>query len=57
MGLLVSFFEQFCTSFSQSRFGVSISVSQSKKLKSLGLAEKNASLAVSQSVKFTIRYP
>ena len=51
---------------SQSRFlyeGVShlkqfeVSVSQSKKSKCLGLAKKNASLAVSQSLAFTIRHP
>jgi len=34
-----------------------VSVSQSKKSKCLGLAEKNASLAVSQSLAFTIRHP
>ena len=43
--------------FLQSRFGVSILVSQSKNSKSLGLAEKNASLAISQSLEFTIRHP
>ena len=32
-------------------------VSQFKNSKSLGLAEKNASLAVSQSLEFTIRHP
>ena len=36
--------------FLQSCFGVSILVSQSKHLRSLGLAEKNASLAVSQTL-------
>ena len=47
MGLTVSFFEWFCTYiclpvliFSQSHFGVSISVSQSKNAKSLGLAQR-----------------
>ena len=34
-----------------------VSVSQSKKSKCLGLAKKNASLAVSQSLAFTIRHP
>jgi len=34
-----------------------VSVSQFKKWESLGLAEKNASLAVSQSLDFTIRHP
>ena len=43
---------------SQSRFClISILVSQSKNSKSLGLAGKNASLAVSQSLEFTIRHP
>ena len=32
-------------------------VSQFKNSKSIGLAEKNASLAVSQSLEFTIRHP
>lgn len=41
--------------FLQSHFAVSISVSKSKKLESLGLAEKNASLTVLQSHVFTIR--
>ena len=58
------FFAVMCVS--QSRFlyeGVShlkqfeVSVSQSKKSKCLGLAKKNASLAVSQSLAFTIRHP
>ena len=34
-----------------------VSVSQSKKSKCLGLAKRNASLAVSQSLAFTIRHP
>ena len=34
-----------------------VSVSQCKKSKCLGLAKKNASLAVSQSLAFTIRHP
>ena len=34
-----------------------VSVSQSKKSKCLGLAKKNAGLAVSQSLAFTIRHP
>ena len=48
---------------SQSRFlyeGVKhfeVSVSQSKKSKCLGLAKKNAGLAVSESLAFTIRHP
>ena len=48
---------------SQSRFlyeGVKhfeVSVSLSKKSKCLGLAKKNAGLAVSQSLAFTIRHP
>ena len=33
------------------------SVPQFKNSKSIGLAEKNASLTVSQSLKFTIRHP
>ena len=43
--------------FLQSRFGASILVSQSKNSKRLGLAEKISSLAVSQSLEFTIRHP
>jgi len=34
-----------------------VSVSQFKKWVSLGLAKKNASLTVSQSLDFTIRHP
>ena len=34
-----------------------VSVSQSKKSKCLWLAKKNASLAISQSLAFTIRHP
>ena len=34
-----------------------VSVSQCKKSKCLGLAKKNASLAVSRSLAFTIRHP
>ena len=53
-GLEVSYFERFCMSrsldFLQTYFGASILVSQSKNLKSLGLADKNACLAVSQSL-------
>ena len=60
-GLAVSFFcgyVRLAVSFFISHLKqFEVSVSQSKKSKCLGLAKKNASLAVSQSLAFTIRHP
>ena len=57
MGFAVSYFERFCTSRIDFFVKPSQSVdSLSRNLKSLGLAEKNAGLAVSQSLEFTIRH-
>ena len=52
--LAVSFFIRRCLGVSNH---FEFSISQSKKSKCLGLAEKNASLAVSQSLALTIRHP
>ena len=52
--LAVSFFIRRCPGVSEH---FEVSVSQSKKSKCLGLAKKNASLAISQSLAFTIRQP
>ena len=52
--LVVSFFIRRCFGVSKH---VEVSVSQSKKSKCLGFAKKNASLAVTQSLAFTIRHP
>ena len=55
--IVVKFHGSRSLDFLQSCSGVSILVSQSKNSKRLGLAEKNASLVVSQSLEFTIRHP
>ena len=52
--LAVSFFIRRCLGVSKY---FEVSASQSKKSKCLGLAKKNATLAVSQSLVFTIRHP
>ena len=52
--LAVSFFKRRCLGVSKH---FEFSVLQSKKSKCLRLAKKNASLAVSQSLAFTIRHP
>ena len=51
--LAVSFFIRRCLGVSKH---FEVSVSQSKKSKCLGVAKKNASLGVLQSVAFTIRH-
>ena len=58
-GLAVSFFAQFWKSrslkfFAKPMWGLNLRLAREK---SLGLAEKNAGLAVSQSLAFTIRHP
>ena len=57
-GLAVSFFFSGSVCLAVSIFLRScLGVSQSKKSKSLGLTDKNASLAISQSLEFTNHHP